>query len=276
MIPISKIMNNKNLSCKKIIKIISFTLRIAIILLLIASIVVRFLKNKSFDNNDMILICVIVVLVLADFFSSISIGNFLNLKKDVKEAKASSERNRNYFRNLFCETAKTVINFNFSIEKENIKDRKNANSERDADDSVSLNSFGSNNSRFRNIEKICFEKYCLENAMQYSDIEKTQKVTFSNSMLFYCDGHYKVGNLDTFLEIKSLDSALRNDSVIKKFASQLDTYNLQPDKKARLHLLVFTYEKPNKVEKKLAILKENLFTEIFSNALEIRTICLSD
>lgn len=262
---------------EKITEIISLVFTVVLTISLGIFVVFRFFgKGSGLGENDLWLVVILSALALSGNFSSISIGNFLNLKKDVKEAKASYERNRNYFGNLFSGTVKTVINFNFSIEKENMKDRKNANSERDADDSVPLNSFGSNNSRFRNIEKICFEKYCLENAMQYSDIEKTQKVTFSNSMLFYCDGHYKVGNLDTFLEIKSLDSALRNDSVIKKFASQLDTYNLQPDKKARLHLLVFTYEKPNKAEKKLAILKENLFTEIFSNALEIRTIYLSD
>lgn len=262
---------------EKITEIIFLVFTVALTISLGVFVVFRFFgKGSSLGENDLWLVGILSALALSGNFSSISVGKFLSLKKDVKESNANNERNRNYFENLFLGTIKPVINFNFYVEKENIKDRKNADSERESDDSVPLNSRGSSNSRLRNLEKICFEKYCLENAMHYSDIEKTQKVTFSNSMLFYCDGHYKVGNLDTFLEIKSLDSALRNDSVIKKFASQIDTYNLQPDKKARLHLLVYTYEKTAKTERKLALLKEKLFTEIFSNALEIRPIYLSD
>lgn len=264
----------------KITKKISFALRIAITLLLIAFIVIRFVKNTTFDNNDLILIFVIVILVLADSFSSISVGNFLNLKKDVEEAKAKTDKlfdviTKIALTNINNNSNKTEQNTNINIGAQTANDKKENQKKKKEEEKELQQQIPVQRKRItlNEIEKKILEKYRKQNALSKDEIQFERRVNFTSEKYFFCDAYYKKGNTDMFIEIYNVDTALHNISKIQAFANTIENHNFPNRNKACLVLIVFSLEESKedsaRTEIKVSHLREDLDSFIDSNAMEL-------
>lgn len=99
-------MSKRKLSFKKKMNIASFVFRVLAAILLGIFIFVKTCRKESLSQADLWLVFIFAFLVLADSFTSVSVGNFFSLKKDVKESKKTSEK-------LFDAITNIAVNNNY-------------------------------------------------------------------------------------------------------------------------------------------------------------------
>lgn len=287
----------KSKSFKKLAKIISFVLKVAIILVLGIYIFKCLFITKKLIQSDLYIITLLIILILADTFSSISIGNFINLKKEVKELKSTNEKFFNAITNIAVNNVsnnnKIINNLQISgteqkqrnaIKESELKDEtkiinvisnlKNSNKN---DDSLEKSNVTKKMSKisFQDIENKCFERYCKENALEISEIDKERKIQFPNYAPFYCDGYYKRGNTDVFIEIKSLEAAITKSDSILNYVNPIEQFNRQGQNKATLHLIVYTFRDDKESQNKISELSRKYRESRFADIVELKPIYLS-
>lgn len=96
----------KRLSFKKKMNIASFIFHVLAAIVLGIFIFVKTCRKESLSQADLWLVFIFAFLVLADSFTSVSVGNFFSLKKDVKESKKTSEK-------LFDAITNIAVNNNY-------------------------------------------------------------------------------------------------------------------------------------------------------------------
>lgn len=288
----------KRLSFKKKMNIASFVFRVLATIVLGIFIFARIFRKESLSQADLWLVFIFAFLVLADSFTSVSVGNFFSLKKDVKESRKTSEKVFDAITNIAVNNNSnktTVINNpqNFPPSEKELKER---NAEKDSelkaeteiievlekpgkkDDSQGKSDVIKKLSKisFQDIENKCFERYCKENALEISEIDRERKIQFSGYSPFYCDGYYRRGNTDVFIEIKSLEAAAKRPNSVLNYVNPIEQFNRQSQNKAMLHYLVYTFRDDEESQKKISELSGKYREGRFADIVELKIIYLSE
>lgn len=288
----------KRLSFKKKMNIASFVFRVLATIVLGIFIFARIFRKESLSQADLWLVFIFAFLVLADSFTSVSVGNFFSLKKDVKESRKTSEKVFDAITNIAVNNNSnktTVINNlqNFPPSEKELKER---NAEKDSelkaeteiievlekpgkkDDSQGKSDVIKKLSKisFQDIENKCFERYCKENALEISEIDRERKIQFSGYSPFYCDGYYRRGNTDVFIEIKSLEAAAKRPNSVLNYVNPIEQFNRQSQNKAMLHYLVYTFRDDEESQKKISKLSGKYRDGRFADIVELKIIYLSE
>lgn len=288
----------KRLSFKKKMNIASFVFRVLATIVLGIFIFARIFRKESLSQADLWLVFIFAFLVLADSFTSVSVGNFFSLKKDVKESRRTSEKVFDAITNIAVNNNSnktTVINNlqNFPPSEKELKERNAEKySELKAeteiievlekpgkkDDSQGKAKVIKKLSKisFQDIENKCFERYCKENALEISEIDRERKIQFSVYSPFYCDGYYRRGNTDVFIEIKSLEAAAKRPNSVLNYVNPIEQFNRQSQNKAMLHYLVYTFRDDEESQKKISELSGKYREGRFADIVELKIIYLSE
>lgn len=291
-------MPKRKLSFKKKMNIASFIFHVLAAIVLGIFIFVKTCRKESLSQADLWLVFIFAFLVLADSFTSVSVGNFFSLKKDVKESKKTSEKLFDAITNIAVNNNSnktTVINNpqNFPVSE---KVQKERNSEKESDLRVETESIevreksGKKDDSqeksdvikklskisFQNIENKCFERYCKENALEISEIDRERRIQFSGYSPFYCDGYYRRGNTDVFIEIKSLGAATKRPNSVLNYVNLMEQFNRQSQNKAMLHYLVYTFRDDEESQEKISELSRKYREGRFADIVELKIIYLSE
>lgn len=288
----------KRLSFKKKMNIASFVFRVLATIVLGIFIFARIFRKESLSQADLWLVFIFAFLVLADSFTSVSVGNFFSLKKDVKESRKTSEKvfdaitniavNNNSNKNVFISSPQIYLPSEKELKERNVEKDSELKAETEIievlekpgkkDDSQGKSDVIKKLSKisFQDIENKCFERYCKENALEISEIDRERKIQFSGYSPFYCDGYYRRGNTDVFIEIKSLEAAAKRPNSVLNYVNPIEQFNRQSQNKAMLHYLVYTFRDDEESQKKISELSGKYREGRFADIVELKIIYLSE
>lgn len=288
----------KRLSFKKKMNIASFVFRVLATIVLGIFIFARIFCKESLSQMDLWLVFIFAFLVLADSFTSVSVGNFFSLKKDVKESRKTSEKvfdaitniavNNNSNKNVFISSPQIYLPSEKELKERNAEKDSELKAETEIievlekpgkkDDSQGKSDVIKKLSKisFQDIENKCFERYCKENALEISEIDRERKIQFSGYSPFYCDGYYRRGNTDVFIEIKSLQAAAKRPNSVLNYVNPIEQFNRQSQNKAMLHYLVYTFRDDEESQKKISELSGKYRDGRFADIVELKIIYLSE
>lgn len=288
----------KRLSFKKKMNIASFVFRVLATIVLGIFIFARIFRKESLSQADLWLVFIFAFLVLADSFTSVSVGNFFSLKKDVKESRKTSEKvfdaitniavNNNSNKNVFISSPQIYLPSEKELKERNAEKDSELKAETEIievlekpgkkDDSQGKSDVIKKLSKisFQDIENKCFERYCKENALEISEIDRERKIQFSGYSPFYCDGYYRRGNTDVFIEIKSLQAAAKRPNSVLNYVNPIEQFNRQSQNKAMLHYLVYTFRDDEESQKKILELSGKYREGRFADIVELKIIYLSE
>lgn len=288
----------KRLSFKKKMNIASFVFRVLATIVLGIFIFARIFRKESLSQADLWLVFIFAFLVLADSFTSVSVGNFFSLKKDVKESRKTSEKvfdaitniavNNNSNKNVFISSPQIYLPSEKELKERNAEKDSELKAETEIievlekpgkkDDSQGKSDVIKKLSKisFQDIENKCFERYCKENALEISEIDRERKIQFSGYSPFYCDGYYRRGNTDVFIEIKSLEAAAKRPNSVLNYVNPIEQFNRQSQNKAMLHYLVYTFRDDEESQKKISKLSGKYRDGRFADIVELKIIYLSE
>ncbi len=281
-------MPKRKLSYKKKMNIASFVFHVLAAIVLGIFIFVKIFSKEYLDKTDLLLVSIFAILVLADSFTSVSVGNFFSLKKDVKECKKTSEKVFDAITNIAVNNnsnkATVINNLQNFPPSENEQKERNAEKESELKAETEITEVLEKSDvikklselSFQEIENKCLERYCKENALEISEIDRNRKIQFSDYPAFYCDGYYRRGNTDVFIEIKSLEAATRRPDSVLNYVNPIEQFNRQSQNKAILHYLVYTFRDDEESQKKILELSRKYREGRFADIIELKIIYLSE
>lgn len=241
-------------------KVISLILRVCATFIIGTFVTLSLWHSKRLEANDIILIAFFIILVLADSFSSFSIGNIISLKKDVKENKKeievikkqilsffeNSNNNQMVFQQYFGN--EPVERFKSETEKENVK-KSGKETHQKINKQKPIFELSKE-------EKKCLAQYATENEIAVEQIDVSRRITFPNGRSIICDGFFHKQDEDIFIEIQNIDSVLNHLKLICEYINLIENYNRLGRKKAFLQCLIYSFESLEKCASKISAIKE--------------------